>query len=58
MSAIITKKQRRYGGAERPLDWIEVKAPISWMVVGTNNGKDANDTLQLTLISNSSDKRA
>lgn len=41
----MTKKQRTYGGEERPCDWMEVKDPISEMIVGTNSGKDANETL-------------
>ena len=28
VSVMIMKKQRRYGGALRPLDWIVVKVPI------------------------------
>lgn len=44
-SVMMVKKQRTYGGAERPWDWILEKAPISEMMVGTNNGSDANETL-------------
>lgn len=43
---IMVKKVRRYGGALRPLDWTLVKDPISAMIVGTNNGREAKQTLQ------------
>jgi hypothetical protein len=43
--AMIVKKQRMYGGAERPWDWMRVKAPISEMMVGTKRGREAKDTL-------------
>lgn len=42
----MTKKQRTYGGAERPFDSIRVKAPISLMMVGRKSGREANETLQ------------
>jgi hypothetical protein len=42
---MIVKKQRMYGGAERPWDWMRVKAPISEMMVGTKSGREAKDTL-------------
>jgi hypothetical protein len=32
-------------GAERPLDWMGVNAPVSDMMVGTKRGKDAKQTL-------------
>lgn len=44
-SVRMTKKQSRYGGAESPCDWMDVKVPISEMMVGTKSGKDANETL-------------
>ena len=43
--AMIVKKHRIYGGAERPWDWIRVKVPISEMMVGTKRGREAKDTL-------------
>lgn len=39
-------KHSTYGGAERPFDWIEVKRPISEMIVGTKRGSEAKQTLQ------------
>jgi hypothetical protein len=42
----ILMKHRTYGGAERPFDWIAVKAPISEMMVGTKRGSEAKQTLQ------------
>lgn len=42
---MMTKKQSTYGGALRPLDWIRVKEPISAMIVGTNSGSEAKETL-------------
>lgn len=43
----IAKKHSTYGGADKPLLWILVKAPIWLMMVGTNSGNDAKLTLQL-----------
>jgi len=43
--AMMTRKQKRYGGAERPLDRILVKAPMSLMMVGRKTGRDAKVTL-------------
>ncbi len=37
---------RRYGGADSPFDWMLEKTPISLMIVGTNRGREAKDTLQ------------
>ena len=48
-NVMITKKQRRYGGAERPLDCALPKVPICEMMVGTNSGKDANETLLVSM---------
>lgn len=41
------KKQKRYGGADSPLDWIRENEPISEMIVGRKRGRDAKETLLL-----------
>ncbi len=46
---IMMKKQRRYGGADSPLDTRVLKAPISDIMVGRKSGREANDTLVLKL---------
>jgi hypothetical protein len=33
------------GGADSPWDWMRVKVPISAMMVGTNRGREAKETL-------------
>lgn len=43
--AIVRRKARKYGGAERPCAWILVK-PISERMVGRKTGRDEKDTLQ------------
>jgi hypothetical protein len=40
------RKQKKYGGADSPFDWIVVKAPICDIMVGTKRGKEAKQTLQ------------
>jgi hypothetical protein len=39
------KKQKMYGGADSPWDWMRVKVPISAMMVGTKRGREAKETL-------------
>lgn len=48
--AIMTKKQSRYGGAEKPFDCSVEKAPSSEMMVGRNKGREAKLILQLKFI--------
>lgn len=51
VTASIMKKQKTYGGALRPFDWICVNDPIWLMIVGTKSGSEANETLQEKYIS-------
>lgn len=44
---MMRKKQRRYGGADRPFDVRVVYVPNSEMMVGRNNGSEAKETLVL-----------
>lgn len=43
---IIMMKQKAYGGADIPFDWMIVNVPISEMMVGRKRGNEANDTAQ------------
>jgi hypothetical protein len=45
------KKQKREGGAERPLDWMLEKEPISLIIVGRKTGSEAKVTLHPKYIS-------
>jgi hypothetical protein len=47
---IMTKKQSKYGGADRPLDVRVEKVPSSEMMVGRNKGREAKLTLVLKFI--------
>lgn len=45
----MTKKQRRYGGADKPLEVKSSNVPRSEVIVGRNKGNDANETFVLKL---------
>jgi hypothetical protein len=47
---IVTKKERKYGGAVRPWEWIAVK-PMSLIIVGRKTGSEEKLTLQLKYMS-------
>ena len=42
---MIKKKQNRYGGADKPFEWISSHSPISSMIVGRKSGREAKETL-------------
>lgn len=46
---MMKKKHNRYGGADRPLDWMSLKLPMLEMMVGTKRGSEANETLLVIL---------
>lgn len=41
----MTRKQKTYGGAERPLEVIVENVPISEIMVGRKRGREAKETL-------------